>query len=494
MDRMACVDVPALPLQLLLRGNASWHGKPVAVVDRDKPQGFILWVNEAARAFRILPGMRYAAALSLAGELRAGVVSHEETRCEIEALAQRLRTFTPNVEPAENEPGVFWLAAHGIMGLFPSYEAWAARISWVLRKHGFESRLAVGFSRTGTYAGVRSGRDIVVFRSPTDEASSVRQVRIDRLGVEPHARDALTRLGIETLGDFLQLPANGVRTRFGASTYELHRKLRGDLATPVGGEHPGEPRCRTWVFESPETQVGRLLGTTQALLGPILGAMDRSDSVLSALHVRLAFENGTHADDVLRPASPTLDAAQILRLVQLRLESKQLESGVEELEIEVEAVPARHEQISLFANEMRRDLPAANRALARVRAELGENAVRYAQPREGHLPEARFTWEPLHQLALARPRPVIVPALVRRLHVQPLPLPPRPRHEPDGWLIAGLPEGPVEEVVGPHVISGGWWMKAVERAYFFLRTRSGRWLWAFEDRKRNAWFLHGEVE
>jgi protein ImuB len=150
--------------------------------------------------------------------------------------------------------------------------------------------------------------------------------------------------------------------------------------------------------------------------------------------------------------------------------------------------------MSLFANEMRRDLRAANRALARLRAELGEDAVQCAQQRQGHLPEARFAWEPLRQRLPARPRAVIGPPLVRRLHVRPLSLPPRPRHEPDGWLVAGLPEGPVDEVVGPHIVSGGWWMKAIERAYFFLRTRSGRWLWAFEDRKRNAWFLHGEVE
>ena len=71
MDRMACVDLPAFPLQLLLRRHPDWREHPVAVVDCDKPQGKILWVNERARAQRILPGMRYAAALSLAARLRA---------------------------------------------------------------------------------------------------------------------------------------------------------------------------------------------------------------------------------------------------------------------------------------------------------------------------------------------------------------------------------------------------------------------------------------
>ena len=71
MDRMACIDLPAFPLQLVLQRRPEWKDHPVAVVDHDRPQGKILWINERARAFRILPGMRYAAGLSLAAGLRA---------------------------------------------------------------------------------------------------------------------------------------------------------------------------------------------------------------------------------------------------------------------------------------------------------------------------------------------------------------------------------------------------------------------------------------
>ena len=78
MDRMACVDLPAFPLQLLLRREPGWRDHPVAVVDSDKPQGIVLWVNERARARRILPGIRYAAGLSLAGDLHAAEVSPAE--------------------------------------------------------------------------------------------------------------------------------------------------------------------------------------------------------------------------------------------------------------------------------------------------------------------------------------------------------------------------------------------------------------------------------
>ena len=113
MDRMACVDLPAFPLQLLLKRHPEWRERPAVVVDEDKPQGKVLWVNERARASRILPGMRYAAALTLAGDLRAAVVSAVQIERAVGALVKRLIYFTPGVEPSRDEPGVFWLDASG---------------------------------------------------------------------------------------------------------------------------------------------------------------------------------------------------------------------------------------------------------------------------------------------------------------------------------------------------------------------------------------------
>ena len=60
MAPQACVEVPKLPLQMLLRLHPDWGEHPVAVVDRDKPGGAVLAVNQDARDRGIVPGMRYA--------------------------------------------------------------------------------------------------------------------------------------------------------------------------------------------------------------------------------------------------------------------------------------------------------------------------------------------------------------------------------------------------------------------------------------------------
>ena len=65
MSRLACVDIPAVPLQLLLKEHPDWRSLPAVVVAEEKPQAFILWVNEKARRLGIRPGHRYAAGLGL---------------------------------------------------------------------------------------------------------------------------------------------------------------------------------------------------------------------------------------------------------------------------------------------------------------------------------------------------------------------------------------------------------------------------------------------
>ena len=114
MVRLACVDLPAFPLQLLLRRHPEWAAYPAAVVAEDKPQGLILWVNERARQHGVLPGLRYAAAFSLATDLRAGAVASTAIEKTIEELTHRLMCFTPEVEPSAEEPGVFWLNGMGL--------------------------------------------------------------------------------------------------------------------------------------------------------------------------------------------------------------------------------------------------------------------------------------------------------------------------------------------------------------------------------------------
>jgi len=134
--------------------------------------------------------------------------------------------------------------------------------------------------------------------------------------------------------------------------------------------------------------------------------------------------------------------------------------------------------------------------VARLRAEFGEDVVVRARLREAHLPGARFAWEPLAHLPDRAPAPrhVVTPPLIRRVYDTPLALPPRPRQEPDGWLLRGIAEGRVERLLGPYVVAGAWWQREVRRDYYFAQTSRGELLWIYYDRVRRRYYLAGRVE
>lgn len=494
MERVACVSLDEFPLQLLLGRRPGWRSFPAAVVDRENAQGVVLWVNHHARARRILPGMRYAAALSLSRQLRAGAVPEAEISRAVDRLAERLRAFTADVEPSPEEPGVFWLSASGLSLIHPSLSEWADEIHAALVEHGFLASVAVGFSRFGAYALARTIGGVAVVASADEERARAAEVPIARLGFEPRLRDALARLGIETLGGFLDLPAPGVRKRFGSDVHRLHQLARGELYSPLQPEYPLEPASGSAVFDYPEANLDRLLAVIEQLLFPMLVELSRRDELAAALVIRFLFDDGERAGERVEPASPTLEAREIIDLVRLRLAGLSLTSGVAEVELEAESHTASRRQRDLFERQSPRDLDAAGRALARVRAELGEDTVVRAKLRDGHLPEASFEWEPVKKLAEPAPRNVALPPLVRRVYSRPIALSKRRQNEPRAALVTLYEDRLVNERIGPYVVTGGWWVREVGREYYYVRTETGRCLWLYYDRRRQCWFLHGEVE
>ena len=270
MDRLACVDVPALPLQLLLRRNPAWATFPTVVVEEDKPGGVVLWSNEAARGSRILPGMRYAAALSLEGTLRAGVVSPadvEEGEAVIRAVLQR---FSPGVEQSREERGTAWVDGSGLGSLYPSLSTWGHAVVEALRERGFASVVVVGFGRLNTYALAKVTRGVTVLDNPGLEEVAARAVPLERLPLPPDARDTLLKLGVVSLGEFLRLPASGVLARLGARAHALHRLGTGDREPPLQPAPFAAPLVEQTGLDFPETDTTRLLFVVKRLLHPLL--------------------------------------------------------------------------------------------------------------------------------------------------------------------------------------------------------------------------------
>jgi protein ImuB len=514
MARLACVDLPEFPLQFLLSRHPEWKQLPSAVVAQDKPQAEILWVSPEARAAGVLPGMRYAQALSLARGLRAAEVPARDIDTEVRELSGLLRRFSPEVEASQEEPGVFWVNAAGLSDLFSSLSEWARYIHGELTERGLRASVVVGFRRFAVYAAARVHEGVLVLATSDEEDSLLRGVPLSVLAINPRLRDTLAKLGIRKVGEFLRLPASTVRRRFGDEARRLYGLASGeghDLFTPV---FPIEPVTCEILLDAPEGNSLRLAFAIRERLHPLLARLAAQGEALKELEISFLLERQGTRIDRIRPADLTLDEELILDLVRLRLEGIPLAASAREISLTAQGAPAQKQQLQLFLKSPRRDLEAADQALARVRAEFGDEAVVRARLTEGHLPEARYAWESVLHLPKARPSMQRNPTLVRRLFSRPACLGTMPQFrlqaqpelrvqgESVSKASAELPVGRVVRSWGPYILSGEWWQGSGERGcpppihrqYYFLETARGDVLWVYYDGPRRQWFLQGQVE
>ncbi len=510
MSRVACLDLPALPLQLVWRAEPAWRAHPVVVIDDDRPQGVVLWACERARSVGVLTGQRYAHALSLCAGLRARVVPPEQITAAITELRAVLHELSPRVEPGE--PGTFWLDGEGLERIFPERQGpigteWGMAIGRAIAKLGLHGAIVVGFSRFATYAIARATRHgVTVLRSDADERTAAANVPLARLDIHPKLRDALARLGVSSVGQMVRLPGGGILERFGREAHRLYQLAAGERWDPLVPVAPPEAPDERVLLDDEEDDIERLVFVIKAPIDRLLDRLAARGRALTALHLELALKHAVGKieirADCIKPAAATLDGRALLRLVHLRLSGMPPSAPVNAIRVWADDVGASREQLALFAARPRRDLRAADEALAKLRAELGDDAVVRAVLREGHLPEASFGWERLVHVVTAQPDPRLVRPLVRRLLARPQPLPPQVRvdrgaRRDDGWLLSGLEQGAVVRIVGPYIVSGGWWANAsgeTHREYHFAELKRGDCLWVYYDRSRRRWFCQGAVE
>ena len=473
----------------------------------------MLWACERARAVGVLAGQRYAHALGLCIGLRARVVADELIATAIVELRAALHALSPRVEPAVDRPGTFWLDGAGLERMFPEARdtpigtAWAAAIAATVRRLQLDGAIVIGYSRFATYAIARATHlGITVLRSPDDERVAAARVPLARLDLGVKLRDALARLGVTTVGQMVRLPGGGILERFGHDAHRLYQLAAGERWDPVVPLAAPETPDERVILEDEDDDIDRLVFWIKGALERLLERLVARGHALTALHVELTLKHGVGRTELrsecIKPAAATLDSRALLQLVHLRLTGSPPIAPVNALRVWADDVLATSDQLSLFAKRPRRDLRAANDALAKLRAALGDDAVVRPVLREGHLPEASFGWERLARVVAATPRPREVRPLVRRIRTRPHALTAHARQvrqhvRDDGWLIANLEHGAVVRIVGPYVVSGGWWAgtdRETHRAYHFAETVRGDCLWVFYDRNRQRWFLQGAVE
>jgi len=482
-----------LPLQILLRKKPHWNGAPIAVVDDEGPNGRITHLNMLARRSRLRIGMHQSVARDLLPSLHTAVVSTEQISEIRHELITSLQTFSPRVE-AIDHAGAFHVDPEGLRRLYGDHRNWATSIHRYLRARHWRNSVTIGFHRHRALAIALTHHGVVVLQSVDQELELSNETPLREFDLPGELCERLGALGIETLGAFLSVPACELLSRFGARASKFHDSFADDMQLPIQPHALDEPTCISFQVDPPDEDQTRLLFAIKGALHSLLHQVHARGQAIQSLDLSLHLERASPHQERIDPASPTLDWMLLLELIRLRLGEASLQGAVEEVALLANTVSARAEQVALPGHQPSRDISAAHRALARIRAAYGERSVTKARVREAHLPEASFHWEPIQHARLAeRAGATPVSSMIRRVYARPRPLAPRKPREPEAGPSLAKDQV-IEHMYGPYRVSGGWWRRLVERDYYYAETDRGDLLWLFYDRPRKRWFLHGVLD
>ncbi|MFO7780465.1 MAG: DNA polymerase Y family protein [Spirochaetia bacterium] len=408
MPRPACVNLPELSLQVLFRRRPQWREHPAAVVASSRPLARIEALNRPAAALGIRRGMRYATALSLASQLRADIVSQQDLAGARDEVRQILSDFSPDIERCSFDPEIFWMDTRGLLPLFDSRREWADLIKSRLAEHGFHANIAVGFTRFGTFAWAKRRKKVRVFETPEEEATAAVETPLSLLPVPPRILELTESLGLRTVGEFTALPREDIRKRLGAEALAIYRFATDRENLPLQAEPIDEEPITSLSPLAPIRSTGMLEHAVFRLLAELLAHVTQRGESVRELLITLEFEGGTQHTERITPAHPSRRVETLQRLVHLRLENLTLSAAVIRIQLEADRVEVSFKQEELFVADGGRDLTDAEKALAAVRAELGDEAVAGTRLFEEYRPEEQFAFEAdgtLHPPAVGGSRP-----------------------------------------------------------------------------------------
>jgi protein ImuB len=493
------LHLPRLPLEVFLRGIDT---PDPAVVSTGGSQPRIMIAAPEALRRGVHPGMKLSAAHALVPELHVLARNLPLESGTLESLALWAEQFTPTLSivpptadryPSESRSvtatsstGALLLEIGGCLKLFGGLEALATRVREGLATLGFDTTLACAPTPAGALMLARNGLEAFVTDHDT-LAARLRRLPVEAVAADARTMEALSRLGLRTLGEVMQLPRAGLARRFGQALLDRLDRAFGRLPDPRTPFVPPPRFASRLVLPTPVHEAERLLFGLNRLVTELTGFLAGRHAGVTRM--RLELEHDDHPPTRMRVAlsMPNRDPAHLLMLVREHLGRTTLPRPVEAFSLHgEETMQLAPRAFSFFAT---RETATEDRIalVERLRARLGAGAVHGLALVPEHRPELAFA-----EAEPGTPQPV-APPTVRPLWLLRIP---RPLLLDDHGPRL---DGRLRLLGGPERIESGWWDgNDVRRDYFVAENPEGARFWIYRERgpaqggaRSESWFLHG---
>ena len=263
--------------------------------------------------------------------------------------------------------------------------------------------------------------------------------------------------GLRTLGDFMALPRQDLIERLGTRAGEWHDLLHAKSCRLLRLHRPPESLAQSVDFEESIASTEPLVFTFKRLLHALSARLAARHVAVKSLRIRLQLESGAVLERVIRLPEPRVEEAELLRPVEILLETLKLKSPVSGLTLDAETMPPSPAQRDWFV----RQLPRPERwsdTLARLDALLGPGRTGIPVPPSSRRPDdfqvrpgdgtgvlLGNTFQPSCPVPLRRFRPPHEITVAFGAGPKPL------------ALLSGPYRGEITGCRGPFKHSGDWW-------------------------------------
>jgi protein ImuB len=403
-----------------------------------------------------------------------------------EPVASAVEGLVPRVEVSD--PGLLFVRIDGAIRYYGGEQTLIDELTRAIRDEaGAGGRIGVagGPFAARWAAALAEGETYIV----DDDRKFLASLDVDVLGKEELV-STFRWLGIGTLGELASLPRPAMLSRFGRAGLHAHRLASGEDRHPQSRDIPVDLSA-TEEYEEPLVLLEQVGFAARALSHRLMEAMVDNGTAPHRVEVSARAADGTLRTRVWRSADPFTEEALAERVWwQLRAwnESAGIPGGIVQVTLTPADLSSEGRQLTLLE-----DVSAqieAERAVARVQALLGPDAVLEGRPQGGRDPIEQVRWHrwgddpPAVERDPSAPWPGSTPG------PSPALVPPAPQLLEVEW-DSGMPARvrlrsrwePVLNWAGPWRKLGRWWQGEPPVDRYQIVTSAGAFLCELRDQR-----------
>lgn len=490
------VRLPDLPLRALRVNHA--ESTPIVVSQKNK----VVFANQSASDAGVQLGMDITTAFLLSGcEVLPRDLSLEQKA--LIDLSDFLYSFTPHIEQhvsGKRAESALLLEIASCLALFGGLTAFIEKVSEHLSKTPYHFALGLGHSAKAAWILSFHPEGMMEPFNKNQFIDRLKNLPIDVLFDYPKEIESLSKMGFTSLGDiYAQIKSQSMASfkkrfdktfiqalseMFGIDDYVEKNNL---FEAPRTTYQPVEIFRSAIELEYPVSNVDLLKPAIEHLLKALYDYLYKHQK--QCQYIEWQLYDIYQQTDTLYVASdePQRHWQLFYDLTLIQLESKALQFEVNTLRLVCEhllPLVAVNQALDFEAQAKPKTLNDFTLTLAKLKARLGEGAIKKVSYHDSRVPEITNKLIPINETPEQHLPPIFANAL-RPTWLLDKPEPIELKSERLYW------HGYLTLSSTPERIIGDWWNKPIARDYFLATRHDNLRMWVYRDLYTKGWFVQG---